>query len=139
MSRDTAGQTYVERNRGKLAPYRIGQGRHSRYERTEGGSVVVVNYTDVFSGGTNVILLTAAGAEALHHLKLSSAEVKAVDVADVEVPADWKDMTPNKRFALAKKIGGKAVKKEEADAVIEQHLSATKKAEADAPDSTDTD
>lgn len=68
-------KTYVEKNKGKLALYRITQpgGTHTRLERTESNELVSVRYA--FGTRHNEIRLTPAGAKALSHLKLE--EVKA--------------------------------------------------------------
>lgn len=130
--------TYVERNRGKLHAFRIGRGRHVRKERTEAGALIDVHYTDVFSGGTNKILLTKEGAKALKHLQLSPAEAdKAIEVKsekkakEIEIPEGWADLTPNRKLSLARKIGGKEVTAEQAEAVINEYIKANEDASGD--------
>lgn len=122
--------TYAELHKGKLRAYRIGRGRHVRMERTEAGDAVPVHYTDVFSGGENVILLTEHDARTkYHHMELSPADTKAVKVKEegddedrIRIPADWQDMTPTRKLTLARKIGGKEVEKDDAERVITEYI-----------------
>lgn len=122
--------TYAELNRSSLRPYRIGRGRHVRMERTEAGEAVPVHYTDVFSGGENVILLTEQDALTKYaHMDLKPANAKPVKVKaegeeteSIRIPADWQEMTPNRKLALARKIGGKDIDKDSAERVIIEYI-----------------
>ncbi len=113
---------YTERHK-NLLPYRIGRGSITRLERNDDG----VEFHKRYVVG-DVILLTEAGAQALHGnaLQLTTrAGAGEVVTKSIKVPKDWRDMRKPDLLALAATIADRPMKKiAEAVFVIEEHLEA---------------
>lgn len=134
-------QTYVERNAGKpMRKYKITK-QNAKHARAEGGNderatVVIYGAPDPgsqFQIVSEVVMTDEDAAKFTSVLGLvpiigsgvnvKVAEVKVEEPA-VHIPADWAQLAPDSRKALASQITGEEVKSvKKADAIITEHLS----------------